>query len=604
MTTPFHDYVSLARASDPAFKDIPRSELLSATRAHAKRLWHDVAQRHRDGESGGNVVRLLSQNADEIVRGVLDFALYHQPRRGPFAPRFALCALGGYGREELNPCSDLDVCLVYQGRLSKSIESLNAYFVPFLWDLGFRAGTAVHRISDASLLAANDPEVFTTFSQARMLAGDSRIFARLQMRMDAVKARGARHVMAYIMRRSNTAHLPDDYRDLFSPEPDIKQNIGGLRDFHAAQWLFLLTHGTVSVDALTTLGVLKPESQLELLDALDFVWRLRNELHFHTGKAQDKLSFALQKHVADAFEYGRTGQVPVDRLMQDYYAAARRLRQFLITAVHLCDRQPASPARASLREGQSPVSVRDGRLYLHQQDPHWFAEHPARLIEVFWQATRRKVLLSPATERLVRQNLHLVNEAFRSNDLVRHFFVAICNRPAQAGAILRQMHECGLLSAYLPEFAAIEDIVRYEDFHHYPVDEHTLRAIEALAQIPAMTGSVAGVLQRTFEQLSSPYLLVLAILFHDLGKAGGEEHVEEGARLSQHLCQRMGLRTDETDRIVFLVRNHLLMTHISMYRDTDDWHTVHRFAETMKSDERLRELLLLSYADLSAVGPN
>jgi [protein-PII] uridylyltransferase len=223
---------------------------------------------------------------------------------------------------------------------------------------------------------------------------------------------------------------------------------------------------------------------------------------------------------------------------------------------------------------------------------------------VVWEAARRDVPVSTETEEAMRRNVHLAGESFRSSDLVRRFFLAICGRPLQAGKALRFAAQVGLLQRYIPEFEAVQNIVRYEDFHHYPVDEHTLRAVEALARIPELEGSVGEFLQVALEHLSDPHILVLSLLFHDLGKVEGEEHSVAGMKIAQEISERMGLPSEDSERIAFLVEHHLLMTHNALYRDTDDPDVIERFAATMKSDHRLRTLFLLSYADMSAVGPN
>ncbi|MCF6283886.1 MAG: HD domain-containing protein, partial [Candidatus Hydrogenedentes bacterium] len=237
-------------------------------------------------------------------------------------------------------------------------------------------------------------------------------------------------------------------------------------------------------------------------------------------------------------------------------------------------------------------------------DPQWFAEYPPRLMELFWECGRRMAPLDHVSSERVKENLHLVGSAFQSDDLVRRFFTALCSRPHHAGLALRQAAETGLLARYIPEFAEVEGVVRYEDFHSYPVDEHTLRAVEAIAALQDMEGPIGQLLQRTLEHLRDPHILMIAILCHDLGKAGGEEHVEEGVRLVWQICERMGMSDEDTERIAFLVEHHMLMNNIAMYRDTDDLDIVSDFAKTMKTADRLQALLLLSYADLSAVGPN
>ncbi len=600
----FEELVTQARSGGDAFGEVPQAACLAAAREHAAEQRAGICTRHESGESGSNVIRAVTDTTDALVRGVAEFALYHTKKGRGLLSRVSICALGGYGRAEMNPNSDLDVCLLYSRRLDANIKEFNSYFVPFVWDLGFKAGYVTHSVSEAFRLSKQDPEVYTTYAQARLILGDKRPLAKLRLRLADLQPRDLEALLVPIRRRECPEDLPEQHGDLYAPEPDVKENVGGLRDYHAALWMILLRHGPVSLDDLARLGHLDPDDFLALTEGLDFLWRVRNELHFSTGKAENQLTFAMQEKVAQAFGYGEHGQEAIDRFMQDYYVAARRVRRFLHFAARLCDEHQmelnfndrGSPNRSKL-------TVYRGQLCAATDDGKWFEERPSRLMELFWQCARRQVPLSFATRRWVHDNLHLITYAFRSSDVVRRYFTAICSRPAQAGFALRQAAETGLLGAYIPEFAAVKGIVRYEDFHSYPVDEHTLRAVEALAAVPKMTGRIAGVLQRAFENIRNPHFLVLATLLHDLGKAGGEAHVDEGVRIARTVCARMGMPEEDSERVEFLVKHHMLMTNIAFYRDTNDINIVNSFAETMKTDERLRELLLITYADLSAVGP-
>jgi len=606
VTATFNDLVRRARDEAQDFSDIPRAELIAATRRHVEEAWNAAREKHQQGASGANVLLALTQAADETVKGIVEFGLAPLPRRRQLMTRVAVCALGGYGRSELSPKSDLDICLLFEGQLDDDLSALNSFLVPFLWDIGFKAGYAIHTVAEAHDLARRDPEVFTTYAQGRLITGANTTFSRLKLMLAGLRDReiGAQ-VLAMLRRREHPAELHESYRDLYSPEPNVKESLGGLRDYHAAMWLIMLRHGQLTLDDLARLGYLSADEHLDVAEGLDFLWRVRNELHFHTNKSENTLTFALQRHVAQALGYGGQTQGAIERLMQDYYAAARRVRGFLRFAERICQHDVVvEAAEPGGEESTGALEVRDGKLFAGLNDPNWYAEYPPRLMEIYWSSARRRAPLSATTEQAVRDHLYLVNEAFQKSDVVRRFFSAICGRPLQAGSILRQMHTTGLLGAYLPEVAAVGGIVRYEDFHSYPVDEHTLRAMEAIAAIPDLGGTVGNFLQRTLEHVRDPHVLMLAILFHDLGKASGEEHVEEGVKLVQDIAARTGLPDDDAERIAFLVRHHMLMTHTSMYRDIDDPELVTQFAETMMSVERLRELLLLSYADLSAVGPN
>lgn len=603
----FAELVELARNDASLFLNVPRQELVGAAREYMAGRRAEIRARHEAGESGANVIRMLAESADKLLRGVLDFGLCSVENPDALLSRASLLALGGYGRGELSPYSDLDVCLLYDGTLDDNIRALNSFMIPFLWDMGFEICYSIRSVKETMELVSNDLKAFTCVLESRLISGDSTTFARLKLQLRELLA-SREMSSSYVQAKARERYdlLPEEHRDLYRSEPNVKETRGGLRDFHTALWLLMMTYGPLSLDDVVSLGIISEEEHLSFVQSLDFLWRLRNELHFHAGKQEDRLTYENQKHVARAFGYGEGGEEDMHRLMQDYYASCRKLRRLLRIATQVCDRHPSAGVAvdSSLLPARVQIVVTEGQLDAGHEDVRWFDEQPSRLMEVFWECARHQVPLSRATERQVADSLRLVTDAFRSNDLVRRFFIAICNRPLHAGYALRQASNSGLLGRYLPEFGAIQGVICYEDFHHYPVDEHTLRAVEALALLPHMEGSVGSCLHKALEHLPDPYILVMAILFHDLGKVGGGDgHVERGVEVARHICQRIGMPEDDTERIAFLVEHHMLMTRISQHRDTDDSDIVESFAATMKTEERLRTLFLLSYADLHAVGP-
>ena len=593
----------LARSDRQAFGAFGRDVCLAAVRDYAMQQRARIREHHAAGESGSTTVRLLTDLCDEVVRTVFQFALASTPNPGRLERQTALCALGGYGRREVSPGSDLDISLVFDSHMDPDIEALNSYLLPFFWDLGFKAGYTLHSVADAARLAGSDPQVFTTYSQGRLIYGDTTTYGRLKMMISDLDAAHREAVLAYVRRRERPELLPPEYRDLYALEPNIKESSGGLRDFHAGLWMILLTYGPLSLDELAAMGQIDPVEHLDLLNGLDFIWRIRNELHFHTRRAEDTLTFPLQKHVALAFDYGDSAQA-IARFMEDYYNAAVRVRRFLYIAARICDQPSMTRFFDQQQPGHSKFTVYQHQLCVDPSDRNWFAENPPRLMEVFWECARRATPLSLATAHWIGNSLHLVNEEFRLSDAVRRYFMAICHRPLQAGMALREAAKTGVLPAYLPEFKAVCGIVRYEDFHSYPVDEHTLRALEALALLNTNSVPLSQVLYRVFECIRDPHVLVLAILFHDLGKAFGETHVADSVRVTRHIAERIGIDPYDTERILFLVEHHMLMSNIAFYRDTDDLDVVASFAKTVKTDDLLQMLLVLTCADLMAVAPN
>jgi len=596
----FAELVALSTSLEFDPGNLSRDECLLATRKFAAEGRGHLRRLHADGASGGNIVHLMSDLADEVVRGIYNFALASMGLRRAVQSRVAICALGGYGRGELSPYSDLDICLLYEGPLDENIRALNSYLIPFFWDSGFMVGYSIHSIQEANELASDDILAFTRFLESRHIAGESTVFARLKLHIRELQSGplAARFIEQKLRDRYNT---PSEYLDLYAPEPNVKENAGGLRDFHTALWLLMMSYGITTLDEAVAQGVITQDEYLNFVDGLDLMWRTRNEIHFHAGKPEDRLTHANQRHIAEAFGY--LPGPSVRRFMQDYYSAAGKLRRFMRTVARVC----SASNTLNLPDTGIPIAhdyvVENGELYVGANDSQWFYHNPTRLMEVFWVSSRQRVPLSHRVERMVANSLGLINDAFRESDVVRRFFLAICNHPTRAAFALRQAASLGVLGKYIPEFDEVNNIIRYSDFHSYPVGEHTLRAIEALGALEEVPGAVGRCLREALENLSDPYVLVLAILFHDLGKVQGDVHVEESVRITRNICARMGIESGDTDRIVCLVEHHILMTTISQYRDIDDEDIVEAFAKTIQNEYRLRALFVLSYADLSAVAP-
>ncbi len=603
MSTPlFTDLVSMSRVNPMGFRTFPREICVASAKQHVAEGRASLQARHRAGESGGAIVRRVTELADEVVLGVFDFALANGGRGDRIRENVTLLAQGGYGRCELNPFSDLDIGLLYPTLRKGLIENITQYLVPFLWDLGWENSFVQRTVREAVSLAKSDNRVYTGYLHARWIAGDEGLYGDLRLKIGEFGPRDRPEAFLEIERLAMAGPQPAAREALYAREPNLKDGAGGLRDYHQALWIFAAHFGVRTIEEAAGHGLISEDHLLELSQALDFLWRARNELHFQTGKRIDHLSFRNEEAVAVALGYTSAAERDTARFMQDYYAAARTLQALRYHAGRAIrargHAKPAPPAPA----GQE-VAVAGGAIEAGLADPNWYAENPPRLMSVFWESARRGLPLSTATLDRISANVHLVGDTFRTNDLVRKFFVAVCSRPETAGLALRQAAHAGMLGRYLPEFAAVHGVVRYEDFHHYPVDEHTLQAIESLGRIASMEGAVGGFLKAALEHLSDPYILVMALLFHDLGKVKGEEHTGEGMLLARQIAQRIGLAEEDSERIAFLVKHHLLMTHIALYRDVDDNDIVESFARTMKSEQRLRALLLMSYADLSAVGP-
>ncbi|MEX2015793.1 MAG: hypothetical protein WD873_04080, partial [Candidatus Hydrogenedentales bacterium] len=381
------ELASLARRRDPAFATVTRAACLDAARAFYEARRNEIRTRHEQGASGADTVSDLTATADALLIGVFNFGLYQVKNRRALVQRVSLCAQGGYGRAQLNPYSDLDIGLVYEGKSipAADLEALNAYMVPFLWDIGYKISYVSREVREAVALARKDTKVLTSYLECRLLYGGSASFARLRMAIRdlAPAAKSVRFAQMKLRERSDS--LPEEFRDLYAAEPNVKEGAGGLRDYHVGLWLLTVAFGVTNLDEAVSQQMLTQEERLELDDALDFIWRVRNELHFHAGKADDRLTFANQRHVAKAFGYHEDATAAATRFMEDYYGAARKLRRFLQKAARAGKFDDSHRLLDSPPRHLPDFTVEDGELYAGMTDAQWFEENTPRHMAVFWE---------------------------------------------------------------------------------------------------------------------------------------------------------------------------------------------------------------------------
>jgi [protein-PII] uridylyltransferase len=563
---------------------------------------------HAEGASGQDSVRAHARFVDDLVSTLTRLITDDAGTAGLAATPCVVVALGGYGRGELHPSSDIDLMVVYEGPLTPFVQRLMQELLYTLWDLGLQVGHSLRSLEDCVAMARTDFPSRTSMQAARLIAGDRQLFTRFgRILRDNVYRQDFGEFLA-----TTLAEREQRYRKFgaspYIGEPNVKESAGGLRDMHTAMWLGDAKFGTRTLRELADKRLITPREQAGADAALTFLWRVRNELHFFSGHKNDVLTRDLQPRIAKNLGYENEGDtLGVERFMRDYYLHARAIHRISRRLIARCQETLSRRTSAERRQRQQALAdglvFFDGRLHLADGDASALRSDPVRIMKVFWHLHRLGCELSLDLERAIEDSLDTVDAAFRASPAVRDLFLDICRSWGRVVYTLSEMHELGLLGRYLPEFGALTCLVQYDVYHKFSADQHSLLAVEHLeALAPGQSAESEGAAQ-VFHEVEKPGLLMLGMLLHDIGKAKGHGHVAKGIPLIRELTARIGLDPVDADRVEFLVAHHLTMSHIAQRRDIDDPKTIADFAATAAEPERLRMLYLLTYADMRAVGP-
>jgi [protein-PII] uridylyltransferase len=563
---------------------------------------------HEGGASGQVSVQAHARLLDGVLQSLFRLVSADAQAEGLAPSPMVLVALGGYGRGELHPSSDIDLMVIYEGELLPFVQRVTQEMLYTQWDLGLQVGHSLRSLTDCVAMARTDFPSRTSMQEARYLAGSRRLFNRFRR---VLSDNVFRKDFAQFL-ETTLAERDQRYRRYgaspYIGEPNVKESAGGLRDMHTAMWLAATKFGGRTLQELTEKGVISERERTLTDGALTFLWRVRNELHFHAGHKDDVLSHRLQPIIAARFGYeDDASALGVEKFMRDYYFHARAIHRVSRRLIARCQETLSRRTTAAQRHRQAALAdglvFFDGRLHLAEPDHRAFAEDPTRLMKVFWHLHRLGCELSSDLERAVEDSIDLVDEAFRSSPMVRDLFLEICRNWGRVTPTLREMHELGLLGRYLPEFGALTCLVQYDVYHRFSADQHSLLAVENLeALAPGHSAESEGAAQ-VLSAIERPDLLLLGMLLHDIGKALGHGHAAKGIPLIRQLTRRLALPPDDAAALEFLVAHHLTMSHIAQRRDIHDPKTVDDLAATARHPQWLRMLYLLTYADMKAVGP-
>jgi [protein-PII] uridylyltransferase len=585
------------------------AELLpgAETTAVSALAWHRQAikQRLLDGATAAEVMAALTEFVDGLVRDRYLSAMKQAGEGAQVAGAQHCClvALGGYGQRELAPYSDIDIMFLYSEQAGEAAPALFREVLHHLWNLGFQVGHSMRTTQDCVELAGQDLSIRTAMMTARFLAGSPNLFQKFhRLYAKEVIGRGAGRFIEQKKEERQREYIKFG-QTIYLLEPNVKKSKGGLRDYHLLRWAGMARFQASTLQDLADRSLLSRQDFLSVTEARDFLWRVRAFLHVGAGRAQEILSFDEQVRLASLFGYeDRPNLLGVEQFMQQYYRHTVGLHETLLRFLDRC--QAVTVKRRSSRTVTSDLvdgyfSVTGRRLTVPSELRARMLDSPDLLLRLFEMAGSRRLKIEADLVDEIHSHMDTVSsEAFRTPEASR-VFMKILSGPGAVATTLGAMHRAHLLEKLIPVFATLRGLMQFNQYHKYTVDEHTLLAVgkaEALALEPGVMGVV-------YQEIRRKDLLHLAILLHDLGKGRKEDHCEVGKAIAEETSARLGFDLQETRTLMFLVHRHLLMSHTAFRRDPYDENVLVPFAQEVVTPEVLRMLLILTAADIAAVGP-
>lgn len=588
-------------------------------KAFLKLETHRLKMLHRAGGGGLEICGARAAVLDLVLRYLWTAAqsnLGEEERKA--AGGMALVAIGGYGRAELNPHSDIDFMFLHRtssgGRRPGGVlaEIVDGILYP-LWDIGLKVGHSVRTLAEAFTEANSDMQSRTSLIEARLVAGDEMLFNRFQKGMLKECVEGQERT--YIAQRleDQATRRAKFGNSACMQEPNIKNGCGGLRDYQNLLWMAFFKYRTRSLRELQAHQLTSEAEHKHLEQAYDFLLRVRTEMHYHANRATDVLSKNLQPAVAHNLGYrDRSPSRRIEEFMRDVYTHSRNI--FLITRT-LEQRMALLPesgktaglslrallprARSRVAEPLDGFKFQDGEIVAVSS--RIFREQPRRLMRVFLYAQQRGLRLHPDLAQMIRNQLALVDGAFLTDEHVRDTFLAILSQRGSVGRILRAMHEVDLLGKYVPEFGKLTCLVQHEFYHQYTADEHTLMCLEQLDQVWEAKQAPYNNYAPLFQGLERPFILYLALLLHDVGKPTSRgNHSELSSAMALRAARRMGLDASATQTLRLVIENHLLLAGVSQRRDLDDPAVIRQVAKRVQNPENLALLTIHTFVDSQA----
>ncbi len=593
----------------------PRPELLfllKQANQDGRTAAREILRRDRDGVG---CARRLSALVDSLIRVIYKHTVTRVfPGAGD--EKIAIIAVGGYGRATLAPSSDVDLLFLLPPKSQPLADKALEHILYFLWDVGFKVGHSTRRVEDCIKLGRADMTIRTALLEARWILGDKALFDEMVTRFDneVIKGTGPEFIQAKLAERDERHRRAGTSRYLV--EPNVKDGKGGLRDLHTLFWIAKYFYRASTGDELVKQGVFSRKELNRFHKCEEFLWAVRCNLHFVTNRADDRLGFENQREIAELLGYQlHPGLEPVERFMKHYFLVAKDVGDLTRIFCAALEEMHAKPKpmldrvlhhtfrrRKKSLPGTPQFIIDNDRLSVIDEDV--FERDPVNLLRIFAVAARSDLDFQPDVLKLITRSLRLIDANLRENEEANRIFLDVLTSKKHAETVLRAMNETGVLGRFINEFGRVVAMMQFNMYHHYTVDEHTLRAIGLLAQIER--GEDQGehpLATELFPMIANRNVLYLALFLHDIAKGRVEDHSIAGAKIARRLGPRFGFSPAETDQLAWLVENHLVMSIIAQSRDLSDRQTIRDFAAVVQTVEKLRMLLMLTIADIKAVGP-
>ncbi len=626
------------RSSHPSAKGLDRQRLLdelaalhetySGDAAAFRRAAIAVLQRalaagreeaRRALEAGGKgraCAETLSAEIDDLLCVALDMATLwlSQAPAGTTPP--TIVAVGGYGRGMLAPGSDIDLLFLLPDKPTPAVEKIVEALLYVLWDLKQKVGHATRTIDECLKQARADMTIRTTLIEARLVTGDKKLFQTLQTRFDReiVAKTAPEFVAAKLAEREERVRRAGASRYLV--EPNVKEGKGGLRDLDTLFWISKYVYRVQNAHDLVGAGVFSPREFAMFRRCEEFLWSVRCRLHFLAGRAEERLSFDVQRPIARQLGYStRAGQADVERFMKHYFLVAKDVGDLTAIVCSALEERQTKPTpvfdrfigRLRRRRTQAIADAADFRVdndRINVVGADAFERDPVNLIRIFWIADRSNLLIHPHATRLVTQSLKRIDGRLRDDPEANRLFLEILTSRHAPETTLRRMNEAGVLGRFIPDFGRVVGMMQFSMYHHYTIDEHLLRTVGALSAIEAgLHKEEHPLVSEIVHKIAHRTELYLAAFLHDVAKGRPTDHSAAGAEVARKLCPRLGLSPANTERVAWLVEQHLIMSNMAQGRDLSDPRTAEALAAIVQTQERLKMLLALTVADIRAVGP-